>query len=92
MEPLEKSDLFFTSLPKFFILEMVTLKVLPTLQTHGNEIFYKFSEFLMTLMKLRLNLKNKDLDYCFGVCESVVTNTIHKWLNTLYIALKFLIH
>ena len=25
------------------------------------------------------------------VCQSVVTQTIHKWLNVLYMALKFLI-
>ena len=83
--------LFFTGLPKFSILRKVFLKVLPTSRVHGNRVLDNFSEFLMTLMKLRLNLKNKDLTYCFGVCESVVTHTVYKWLNILYMALKFLI-
>ena len=79
METLEKSNekvLFFTGLPKFSILRKVfelALKVLPTSRVHGNRVLDNFSEFLMTLMKLRLNLKNKDLVYRFGVCESVVT-------------------
>ena len=97
MEALEKSNekvLFFTGLPKFTILKMVyelAVKVLPTSQTHGNRALGNFSEFLVTLMKLRLNLKNKDLAYRFGVCESVITRTIHKWLSILYKALNFLI-
>ena len=97
METLEKSNekvLFFTGLSKFSILRKVfelALKVLPTSRVHGNRVLDNFSEFLMTLMKLRLNLKNKDLAYRFGVCESVVTHTVHKWLNILYMALKFLI-
>ena len=97
METLEKSNekvLFFTGLPKFSILRKVfelALKVLPTSHVHGNRVLDNFSEFLMTLMKLRLNLKNKDLAYHFGVYESVVTHTVHKWLNILYMALKFLI-
>ena len=97
METLEKSNekvIFFTGLPKFSILRKVfelALKVLPTSHVHGNRVLDNFSEFLMTLMKLRLNLKNMDLAYRFGVCESVVTHTVHNWLNILYMALKFLI-
>ena len=44
-----------------------------------------------TLVKLRLNLKNCDLRYQFDICESVITNTIHKWFKILYVTLKFLI-
>ena len=97
METLEKSNakvLFFTGLPKFSILRKVfelALKVLPTSRAHENRVLDNFSEFLMTLMKLRLNLKNKDLAYRFGVCESVVTYTVHKWLNILYVVLKFFV-
>ena len=43
------------------------------------------------MVKLRLNLKNAGLAYHFGVCESVISSTIHKWLQILYVALKFLI-
>ena len=42
-------------------------------------------------MKLRLNLKNADLAFRFGVAESTVSKIIHKWLSILYISLKFLI-
>ena len=51
---------------------------------------YDFTEFLITLTS---NLKNCDMGYWLGdtVCESVITNIIHKWLKILYVTLKFLI-
>ena len=96
---LENNDnkvLFYTGLPNFVILKMVfelALKVLPpsSIKPHGNRKLDNFTEFLITVAKLRLNLKNRDLAYRFGVSESVITNTIHKWINILYVALKFLI-
>ena len=82
----EKKDnkvLSYTGLPNFAILKMVfdlALKVLPPLsiKPHGNRKLDNYTEFLITLVKLRLNLKNCDLGYWFGICESVITNTIHK--------------
>ena len=94
METLEKSDkkvLFFTGLPKFTMVYELAVKVLPTSQTHENRVLGNFSELLMTLIKLWLNLKNKDLVYRFGMYENVVTHTIHKWLNILYKTLNLLI-
>ena len=69
----------------------LALNVLATKCPHGNKKLDNFSECVLTLVKLRLNLRNSDLGYRFGVSDSVVTQTIHKWLNVLYMALKFLI-
>ena len=51
-----------------------------------------FDEFLLVMVKLRLNLQNKDLGYRFKISKSSVSQISHKWLNILYYALKFLIH
>ena len=71
----------------------LALKVLPpsSIKPYGNRKLDNFTKFLITAVKLRLHLKNCDLAYRFGVSESVITNTIHKRLNILYVALKFLI-
>ena len=62
-----------------------------SIKPHGNRKLDNFTVFLITLVKFKLNLKNCALGYRFHVCESVITNTIHKWLKILYVALKFLI-
>jgi len=97
-ESLKENDnkvLFYTGLPNFAILKMVfesALKVLPSIiLPHGNRKLDNFTEFLITMVKLRPNLKNADLAYRFGVCESVISSAIHKWLQILYISLKILI-
>ena len=90
----DKMVLFYTGLPNYETLKLVydlALNVLATKCPHGNRKLDNFSECVLTLVKLRLNLRNSDLGYRFGVSDSVVTQTIHKWLNVLYMALKFLI-
>ena len=85
---------FYTGLPSFAALRMVfdlALKTLPSVRMHGNRKLSNFTEFLITLIKLRLDVRNKDLGFHFGVSESTVTLAVHKWLNILYTTLKFLI-
>ena len=90
----DKMVLFYTGLPNFATLQLVydlALKVLPSTRPHGNRKLDNFTEYLLTLVKLRLNLRNAHLGYHFGISESIVTQVLHKWLNILYTTLKFLI-
>ena len=41
-------------------------------------------ELLMTLMKLRLNLREEDLAFRFGVCQSTVSQVLSTWLPFLH--------
>ena len=68
-------------------------KCLPTTNEHGHRKLTNSDEFLLTVKKVWLNLRNLDLEFCFGVAQSTVYAIIDKWLNILlYFALKFLIH
>ena len=46
---------------------------------------------LLTLMRLRLNLKVEDLAYCFGITSPSVCTTFQKVINLLFDNLRFLI-
>ena len=85
---------YYTALPNYETLTLVfelAQKVMPNSKEHGNRKLTNFEEFLLVLIKLRLNLQNKDLGYRFKVSKSSASQIIHKWLNILYHALRFLI-
>ena len=85
---------FYTGLPDHDTLKAVfdlCSECLPSTTEHGQRKLTNHDEFLMTMIKLRLNLKNADLAFRFGIAESTVSKIIHKWLSILYVSLKFLI-
>ena len=88
----DKQVKFYTGLPSFAVLKAVfdlVNKGLPANYFTGCDIF---DQFLMTLIKLRLNVTDQDLAYRFGVNQSTVSRCITKWLDLLYIKLSPLIH
>ena len=46
------------------------------------------NQLFLTLVKLRLNLRNKDLAFRFGICESLVSRYVTTWICFLYHHLK----
>lgn len=46
------------------------------------------NQFFMTLTKLKLNLRNKDIAYRFGISESLVSRYLTTWICFLYQQLK----
>ena len=80
---------FYTGLPNFKVLKAVFDFASPanastTKLTH-------FQEFMVTLMKLRLDTPLKDLAYRFDVCSSTVSRIMLKWLTILDTALQDLV-
>ncbi|CAN7980406.1 unnamed protein product, partial [Ixodes pacificus] len=48
----------------------------------------KFQEFMVFLMKLRLNLTFQDLAFRFGVSEATTSRVFDRWLHVAYFRLK----
>ena len=81
---------YFTGLPSFSVLKSIynlTVKGLPEPADCS-----LFDQYLVTLVKLRLNTGDVDLAFRFGISQTTVSRYIHKWVDILYNRLQFLIH
>ncbi|XP_053733341.1 uncharacterized protein LOC128766029 [Synchiropus splendidus] len=74
---------FYTGLPNFFVLETVMWLLAPHMDSVKNMKLSKFQQLLLTLMRLRLDLRNQDLAYRFGVKVGVITKTVHRMVNIM---------
>ena len=80
---------FYTGLPNFRVLKSVfDFVALPPTSTTK---LTRFQEFILTLMKLRLDSPYKDLAYRFGISISTVSRIISKWLTMMDDELRDLI-
>ncbi|KAG8000888.1 hypothetical protein GBF38_018169, partial [Nibea albiflora] len=74
---------FYTGLPNYFVLETVMWLLAPHMDGMKNVKLSKFQQLLLTLMRLRLDLRNQDLAYRFGVKVSMVTRTVHQMVSIM---------
>lgn len=74
---------FYTGLPNYFVLETVMWLLAPHMDGMKNVRLSKFQQLLLTLMRLRLDLRNQDLAYRFGVKVSTVTRTVHQMVSIM---------
>ena len=76
---------YYTGLPSYKLLQIVYQFVISGLpQSFHSGPCSAFQQFLMVLMKIRLNLGNQDLAYRLGVHQSTVSRYFNKWLDVLY--------
>ncbi len=83
----ETKTLYYTGLGSFNLLTAIFNALSPGLQEDPR---YKISlkeQFILTLMKLRLNLGNRDLGYRFGVAKSTVGCYIEKIITVMHVRL-----
>ncbi len=80
---------FYTGLPNFKVLK--TLFEFICSPCSGNTKLNPFQEYVMTLMKLRLDSPYKDLAYRFGVSVTTVSRVFSKWLTLMDTVLRSLI-
>ncbi|KAK1797620.1 hypothetical protein P4O66_007916 [Electrophorus voltai] len=78
---------FYTGLPNYFVLETVMWLLVPHMKSEKNAKLSKFQQLLLTLMRLRLDLKNQDLAYRFGVKVATVTRTVHRIISIMFTTL-----
>ncbi|KAL6100393.1 uncharacterized protein ACO6RY_07551 [Pungitius sinensis] len=74
---------FYTGLPNFFVLETVMWLLAPHMDGMKAAKLSKFQQLLLTLMRLRLDLRNRDLAYRFGVKVGTVTRTVHHMVTIM---------
>lgn len=82
---------FYTGLPFFKTLMAVFTYISAHVVSGPRSSITKFQQFIMVLMKLRLNLTNQDIAYRFGIHQSSVSRNFRKWIDVMYIRLKPLI-
>ncbi|KAI7808568.1 uncharacterized protein LOC130555783 [Triplophysa rosa] len=78
---------FYTGLPNYFVFETVMLLLVPHMKGDKNGKLSKFQQLLLTLMRLRLDLRNQDLAYRFGITVATVTRTVHRIISIMFTTL-----
>ena len=82
--------LFYTGLPNLTLVLCIFNFVKDLLQSEG--VLSPFQKFLMTMIRLRLNLSGRDLGFRFGgISDSTVSRTFLHVVDALYQRLKPLI-
>lgn len=74
----DKRTLFYTGLPTWKLLNHLFKWVEPFLPEHGNSKLSPFQMFVLTLMKLRLNLLFTDLGYRFQIEVATASRYFHR--------------
>ena len=87
----EEKTKFYTGLPNFLVLMQVFQLCEPYISTTANSILDKFQQFIMVLMRLRLDLPLKDLGYRFNVSKPTVSRIWHKVIVIMHQRLNFLV-
>ena len=85
-----KRKKFYTGLPSFDILKKIFNFVAPHVKRNSLNLS-KFQEFIMTLIKVRLNVPHQDLAYRFDVSLTTVSRISTHWLMVMDICLSCLI-
>ena len=75
----DKKVQFYTGLPSFDILNIVFHRIVPFVN-RKSQLLTPFEEFIMTIMKLKLNMPFEDLAYRFNVSFSTVSRTFQAWM------------
>ena len=83
--------MYYTGLPNFLVLMQVFHLCENYVSTTSQSVLGKFEQFILVLMRLRLNLPLKDLAYRFGISPPTVSRIWHKWIHVLYKRTQFLI-
>ncbi len=78
----------YTGLPSYKVLKSIFDLLSPCISTHSRTALPLFNQFLMVLVRLRLNMEVQYLAYHFGIHTSNISRTFRKWVNVMYERLK----
>jgi hypothetical protein len=83
--------LFYTRLNTLKLLSGIFQSLKPALWSDPRFALTLEEQFLVTLMKLRLNLSRKDIAYRFKISINTVTTYIEKFVNAMFIRLPIVL-
>ena len=83
---------YFTGFENAGMLFIMYDSISTSLSSHPNKSLTTFQQFLLTLMKLRLNLPFKYLSYRFAISPTTASETFYKCIDVLYQKYKCLIY
>ena len=78
----DKKVNFYTGLPSFEILNTVFNQI-ERFVTRKSQLLTPFQEFVLTLMKLKLNMPLEDLAYRFNVSVPTVSRVFQVWMTVM---------
>ena len=81
---------FYTGLPSYEVL-MVVFEHVSSHVSRQTQNLSRFQEFVMVLIKLRLNVPLQDLAYRFVVSVTTVSRIFSYWMVVMDVGLKFMI-
>lgn len=81
---------FYTGLPTYDVL-LTVFDFVNHHATRKSSVLSSFQEFILTLMKLRLNVPYQDLSYRFEISVSTVARVFQSWITLLDSRLSSLI-
>ena len=82
---------FYTGIANFVLLTHVFNLVATHIKHTSTNVLPPFLEFIITLMKLKLNCPFQDLAYRFGISISTVSRIFDEWIDIMGTRLQFLI-
>jgi hypothetical protein len=82
---------YYTGLPSYKVLKAVFDFLSPCINSYSRTALPLFSQFLMVLVRLRVNMEVQNLSYHFGIHSSNISRTFRRWIDVIYIRLKPLI-
>ena len=82
---------FYTGLDLINALKAVFKLIEPGIKDHQLSHASRFSQFLIVIMKLHLNLSDEDLGYRFRLSQSTVSKYWMKVIDIMYVCLKSLV-
>ena len=82
---------FYTGIPKFSLLMHVLNLIAPHIKRNTQNALGQFQEFLLVLIRLKLNSPLQDLAYRFNLSVPTALRIFDRWIHVMSVRLKVLI-
>ena len=82
---------FYTGIPTSSMLMQLFTLIAPHVVSTSTNALCQFQEYLLVLLRLRLNVPLQDLAYRFRVSVSTASRVFNRWIDVMRVRLDFLI-